>query len=601
MKKTPRPYQKEICNAIVKSFNKGERPYGSVLGGLGKSLCFAMLTDYYVKQGKRVLQLVPRMELVVQNYNEARDYMESPQALGICCGQLQKRQVTRQAVIAMASSFVSRRATSGAFDVLLIDECHRMRFAAGDEKQGNYEKIARSLLRLNPNMLCAGLSGSAYRLDQGELHETSHKTLPFFTEKVYDTAIHPGIPKLIEEGYLSPIETLNTPIHVDLTGVRTSGEDFNKEDTGIKFDAIIDSAVPDMRQHFIDNDIDTALIFASNLSNARHILNLWGDNGTMRIVCGDESICTKKQRHDAVEWLKHGSGKRYIINVDILAEGFDHRALQCVVLLRATKSPGLMAQIIYRIIRPHDDKRCGFLLDYGTNVERLGSIDSIIVPKPKKARGDAPKKVCTATVESTITFEGLVYRAGDVCNYPNILSARKCRVCSAEFVSDSETGLYTMRTRGEILKAKIDADTHTYNVSRVTFEKAYSKKDQTPMIKINFIDESGYIFHNYYMCLNHSGFARHKCVSHLMQMMRCPEEDYPKLTLEEGGVCVDNILLLFTNCYGDFFKPFKTITLAPNGKYKEIKKWEFQNDLENYGNNTPNKHQQQTTLTSPML
>ena len=576
IKKIPRPYQREICNAIVKSFKQGERPYGSVLGGLGKSLCFAMLTDYYVKQGKRVLQMVPRMELVTQNYNEARDYMESPQVLGICCGQLQKRQTTRQAVIAMASSFVSRRATSGAFDVLLIDECHRMRLAAGDEKQGNYEKIVRSLFRINPDMLCAGLSGSAYRLDQGELHETSHKTLPFFTEKVYDTAIHPGIPKLIEEGYLSPIETLNTPIHVDLTGVRTSGEDFNKEDMGIKFDAICYDAVNDMRNHFVDNDIDTSLIFASNLKNARNILEYWGDNNTMRIVCGDESICTKKQRHDAVEWLKHGTGKRYIINVDILAEGFDHRALQCVVLLRATKSPGLMAQIIYRIIRPHDDKHCGYLLDYGTNVERLGSIDSIIVPKPKKARGDTPKKCCLAIVEETIEFEGLIYRKGDVCNYPNLLSARKCRVCSAEFISDSETGLYTMRTRGEILRAKIDADTYTYKVARVTFEKAYSKKDQTEMIKLNFIDESGLIMHNHYMCLSHTGYARHKSVGHLVKMMINPE-DFPLIASAPGGVNVENVLLLFNNAYSKYFKEFDTITLAPNGKYKELKGWQFVN------------------------
>jgi hypothetical protein len=295
----------------------------------------------------------------------------------------------------------------------------------------------------------------------------------------------------------------------------------------------------------------------------------------MRIVCGDESICTKKQRHDAVEWLKHGTGKRYIINVDILAEGFDHRALQCVVLLRATKSPGLMAQIIYRIIRPHDDKRCGYLLDYGTNVERLGSIDSIIVPKPKKARGDAPKKVCTATVEETIEYEGLTYRRGDVCNYPNILSAKKCRVCHAEFISDSETGLYTMRTRSQVLQAKIDSETYTYDVSRVTFEKAYSKKDQTSMIKMNFIDEQGLIMHNHYLCLDHAGYAKRQATKMLLSMMVSPE-DYPLLGMAPGGVCVDNILLLLDSAYDKYFKQFASITLAPNGsKYKELKNWTF--------------------------
>ncbi|MGZ7118238.1 MAG: DEAD/DEAH box helicase, partial [Methanobacterium sp.] len=207
-----------------------------------------------------------------------------------------------------------------------------------------------------------GLSGSTYRLDQGEICEESHKVMPFFTHKVYDTAVHPGIPRLIAEGYLAHIHTLNTNVHVDLDGVKLVNGDYSKDDAGKKFDLIIDDAIADMRQQFDDNNIETAIIFVSNLTNAKHVLSTWGDNSTMRIVCGDDEICTKSQRKQAIDWIKNGTGKRYLINVDILAEGFDYTALQCVVLLRATKSPGLMSQIIFRIIRPHADKDHSFLL-----------------------------------------------------------------------------------------------------------------------------------------------------------------------------------------------------------------------------------------------
>jgi len=121
--------------------------------------------------------------------------------------------------------------------------------------------------------------------------------------------------------------------------------------------------------------------------------------------------------------------------VDILAEGFDYKALQCVVLLRATTSPGLLVQFVGRIFRPHEDKEHGFLIDYGTNLSRLtnGGIEEIIVPKVKKKKSEAPKKQCIAILDETIVFEGLTYRKGDECAYPNILSAKRCKVCGSEF------------------------------------------------------------------------------------------------------------------------------------------------------------------------
>lgn len=891
-KKQPRFYQKEICNAIVQSWGRNEIPYGSVLGGLGKSLCFAMLTDHYVNKGERVLQLVPRLELVEQNANESYNYMENKKALGIVCGQLNKKQNNRQAIIAMASSFVGLRTKSGSFDRILVDECvtgdteiltekgfvrfdllnkslkvaqydngsisfvnplrhiekhykgemihfksdklidlhttakHEMLvkwevckdnihdrkvyakdinfspakslyvagnaigdyyplsvkekmmimtqadgniFIQGDsiiprisfvftkqrkideflelmkegnfrfsetksrqqkgnikpsrifhvfdvdyadkditkffdidkinnknakdiieymvkwdgninkktgqyyysntdekavdfyqsicvlagyktnktiqidnrsdkfndihrlfitkttntvggkaikktsyqydgmvycvtvpsgniivrrnnkviiignchrvvfKKEGNpgiYEKIIKSLLRINPNCQVCGLSGSSFRMDQGELHDVSHKTLPFFTHKVYDTAVHPGIPRLISEGYLAHIHTLNTNVHVNLDGVKVVNGDYSKDEAGKKFDLIIDDAVADMKDQFIDNNIETAIIFVSNLTNAKRVLEAWGDNSTMRIVCGNDEICTKTQRKQAIEWIKSGTGRRFLLNIDLLAEGFDYTALQCVVLLRATKSPGLMSQIIFRIIRPHADKEHSFLLDYGTNCERMGTVDSIIVPKPKKKKGDAPRKICLSALEQNIEFEGIKYKKGQDCNYANLLSAKKCKKCSAEFINETEDGLYTMRTKQQALQAKIYLDTYEYSVDKVYYEKSYSRKDQTEMIKCRFYDEDVNLIHDHYLTLNHSGFARDNAIKMLISMLK-NKNDYAEIAQIEGGINVDNALLLLDNekYKEQYFKKIKSITIAPqiNGKFKQIK------------------------------
>ena len=577
MKKKLRPYQLDCCKALHEGMQRNERPYASVMTGLGKSLVLAALTNRYVNNGERVLQLVPRMELVLQNYEEAFGYMDNKGALGIVCGQLNKRQATKQAIIAMSSSFVNLRAKSGGFDRLLIDECHRLAWKPTDQKPSQIQKIITSLLRINPAMRICGVTGTPYRLDQGELHETSFKASPFFTDKVYDTAIDPGLKPLINAGYLSHIETLNNSVEADLSGVKLSGGDFNKDAAGVKFDAIIDDAIEDMRNHFDDNNIKTALIFTSNLTNARHILSSWNNPSTMRIVCGDESICTKAQRKDAIDWIKNGSGCRYIINVDILTEGFDHKALECVVLLRATTSPGLLVQMCGRVIRPHDDKLHGYLIDYGTNLSRLtlGGLENIIVPKSKKRRGDTPKKPCKAIIETPVMFEDLHYRVGDECGYPNLLSAKKCRVCDAQFISEDDQGNYTMRTKSQALALKQAIVTFTTEVGNILFDEAISTKTGIPMIRIAFYDPDGEHIANDYLCIEHTGQAKNLAVAKVMSMLK-DKKDFYQIGKHPGGVCVKSVLfLLGEEYYSQFFKTIKSVTVAQEGRFNKIKAWQF--------------------------
>jgi len=227
-KKMPRDYQQAACKAIVGKWleNDSSRPYASVMTGLGKSLCCAMIANRLVNANKRVLIITSRLELVDQDYEEAYGYFDNKSALGVVCRQLGKQQNHKQCVVAMYSSFVSMRLKSGSFDYLLIDECHHVSYRKEGNK-GTYAKIIDSLTRINPGMRVCGLTGTPYRPDQGELHEESLKISPFFTHKVYDTSINPGVKSLIDQGHLSHIETLNTNVKVDLSGVKMSGNDFN--------------------------------------------------------------------------------------------------------------------------------------------------------------------------------------------------------------------------------------------------------------------------------------------------------------------------------------------------------------------------------------
>jgi len=549
MRKELRYFQSDAIDAILKALkNKDSVPYVNAVTGFGKSIVMADITERALKKKRRVLQLVPNHTLCVQNYEQTFNYSTDKATIGICSAKVGKFQTLKQVVIATQTSFLRRRATSGAFDILLIDECDMVSHEHGT----TYQKIIRSLMLLNPSMRIIGLTGSPWRQDQGAIHDPIKDGNVIFTECCYES----DIPRLIEEGYLSSVQVLNTHVSVDLDGVKMKGADYDQEQCGVKFDAIVTDAVADFKQLFIENGIKTALIFASTIANGKRIVDEYGNNAECRLAHGELS---NHDRNELIHWLKEGSGNRYLVNVGLYTRGFDFPGLESLVLLRATTSLRLYVQIIGRLLRTHDEKAFGYIADYGTNIDRFGPIDNLTPPKPPRA-GVQPKKLCMIPT----------------CGEENLLSAKKCKKCGAEFISLDESGNYQMRTKEQALQAKRDEATVTYEVSRVVFERTYSKKDAIQMIKMLFIDEDGVVLHSHYLCLDHTGFAKEKAKNMLRTMLKTIA-DYPLLAMADGGICVDNVMPFFEDdeLYEKYFKQFATIAVAPgvNSKLKELVRW----------------------------
>jgi DNA or RNA helicases of superfamily II len=347
---------------------------------------------------------------------------------------------------------------------------------------------------------------------------------------------------------LAKIEVINTHYQIDLTGVKMSGHEYNQNDVGLKFEMICDDAVEDFRQGFIDENVETALIFVPNCSAGKRVINCWNDSNTMRMVSNESS---DYERKEAVEWFKYGKGSRYLVNVNIYTTGFNFPALQAVVMLRATTSPGLLIQILGRLIRPYGDM-VGKFWDYGSNLSRLGGIEDIIVPKPKKRRSEAPKKPCTAIIETPIMYEGLNYRVGATCGYPNLLSAKKCKVCDAEFIPMGEEGKYAMKTKGEALALKKAKITISYDVKDVFFDLVNSKKGDIPMVKLAFYDLDGGHIANSYLCFDHSGQAKNLATARLMELLK-DKKSYYQIRKFENGVTSKSIHFLTGEEYYDQF------------------------------------------------
>ena len=547
-KKTPYPHQRKAVTAIIKSWRDSKIPVASCATGFGKSFVAAILAEKALQQGKRALILVPSKELCEQNYKEFFEWTDNKSAIGICCSKLAKFQTTRPAVVATWTSFLNRRATSGSFDLVIIDEAHLV----SPDADSTLQKILRSLYRLNPSLKLCGLTGTPYRA-HGMIHEDSVKGKATFNHLCYES----DIVQLIHDGFLSRVELINNAVSVDLSGVSIVRGDYDTTKAGVKFAEILPDAVADMRAKFEQHNITTAIIFASNIANAELVLEQWSDKSTMRIVHGKMLDAHRKA---AIHWIKEGQEgtQRYIVNVGVLTTGFDYKLLECVVLLRATTSKGLYIQMVGRVIRSHDEKECGYLIDYGSNVDRHGSIDGVIPPKTVKKVGDAPTKLCLE------------------CETVNNAGAKKCKECGAEFISDPNAeGKYSMRTKAQILRDSWQ----TVDVDSMMFGVAISKSGFN-ILKIGYYDEDSELIATQLLCLNHDGVAKVIAQQKLLQFLK--EHKYFYMMAAENMLNSESIAELMSVQYNDYFKKVVSVTVGAQGgegKYRnqlEVKKINFE-------------------------
>jgi DNA repair protein RadD len=390
-------------------------------------------------------------------------------------------------------------------------------------------------------MKIIGLTATPYRQDQGMLHEDCVKGKAIFTKMAYET----NIPDLIKQGYLSHVESISGEVEADMTDVKMKGQDYDTELAAVKFDAIVVDAVIDMKVKFAAYGINTAIVYASNLANARRIIAEWGESANIRLAYGEMST---HDRNALTAWLREGNGLRVVVNVGLFVTGFDYRALDCVVFFVATKSLVKYVQIAGRVIRSHEEKELGYVLDYGGNIERHGPIDATIPPKNKKRKDEAPKKPCLE------------------CGEANSLNAKRCKECGAEFISEGTEGNYSMRTKAQALALK---QHHRHEITSVLWESAFSRKSSLPMIKGLFYEDNELVY-THYLCLDHPGFAAENSKRFLMSMFK-DKKDY--FLLGKTHINCKSILTLLNDA-PKFFKTIKAIEIhdQEDSRFKKLEK-----------------------------
>ncbi len=332
-----KPRQIEAFDAVFAAMEKGiDRQLIQLPTGVGKT-CVAV---HIAKKFDRVLFLVHRQELVEQTRSTV-ERIEPDRSVGYLVQGIHDLQ---SFTIGMIPTVYNRldRIDPNAFDLVVIDECHR-------SMAKTWRLVAD---HFNPK-LRIGLSATPERTDGSDLS-------CLFSEITYAMSVG----EAIRESYLVPLKARQCLTSCSLSGVRTVGGDLNEGD----LQAVID--VPERNAFVVEKYQEhapgrRAICFAVSIAHAQHITEAFTAAGIAAdYVAGDSP--------DRAEKLaRFASGAIQVLSsCMVLCEGFDSPIVDCILLARPTKSRPLFAQMIGRGLRLFPGKEDCIVLDFTDNAGR---------------------------------------------------------------------------------------------------------------------------------------------------------------------------------------------------------------------------------------
>lgn len=356
-----RKYQNEAKEAVFNEWEQGHKRTLLVLPtGTGKTIVFAKVTEDCVKQGKRVLILAHRGELL----DQAADKIKKATGLECAVEKAENSCLNSWYRVTVGSvQTLMREKRLNAFDshyfnTIIIDEAHH-------SISDSYQKIL--------NYFCsADVLGVTATPDRGDMKNLG---------QVFDSlAYEYTLPNAIKEGYLSPIKALTIPLKLDLSAVSMQAGDFKAAEIGTALDPFLEQIALEMKKYCSDRKTVVFLPLIKTSQKFRDLLNKHGFRAAE--VNGNSD--------DRTEILRDFDKGKYnvLCNSMLLTEGWDCPGVDCIVVLRPTKVRSLYCQMVGRGTRLAEGKNHLLLLDFLWHTERheLCHPANLICESPETAK-----------------------------------------------------------------------------------------------------------------------------------------------------------------------------------------------------------------------
>lgn len=372
-----RDYQEKAVNAVLDDLNKEGNSLCVLPTGAGKSIVIAEIAQ---RIDKPVLILSPSREILDQNITKLRKYVPFHHT-GIFSASFNKKQV-RKFTFATIQSIYKKPELFQDFGLVLIDECHLV-------NPKNLGSMFTSFLKKIGNPKTIGFTATPYRnmigyhTDKDELGneiliagvttKLVNRIKPDFWKKII---FNINNAELVSQGFLSPLKYYDLSFyrHEELD-LNKSGSDFDLD----KFEKKLNIHQQKIIEYIIrcSNYYKSVLVFCSSVSQAK---NYASGLKNAEYVDGKTKTETRKK---IIQNFKSGKTK-IVLNVGVLTTGFDHPELDCIMLLRPTRSLSLYYQMLGRGVRIAEDKESCAVVDFTSTVKNLGKIETIQLRKEKR-------------------------------------------------------------------------------------------------------------------------------------------------------------------------------------------------------------------------
>lgn len=444
--------------------------------GAGKSpLMAAIARDAVDLWQGRVCILAHVQELVGQNAAALHRY--APELdVGIYAAGLRRRDRFNKVLVCQIQSVASIAAKLGRFDLILVDEAHRIPLNG----EGRYLQFIEACRRFNPHLRVVGLTATPYRLQGRAVPVCGDEHI--LTEVAYEARIA----DLIAEGFLSPLISRPGSVKADLSAVHLKGGEYVEAELADAMMPLVERTCDDLVARASDRR--AWIVFCVNVAHAEAVQGALQRRGIATgLVHGGTA---KGERASLIGQFQSGA-LRAMVNVNVLSEGFDAPHIDCVAMLRPTKSPGLYYQQVGRGFRLAPGKADCLVLDYAGNVLEHGPVDAIRVQKARPGHA--------AAVETTRAKEC------PKCSALLPIGARVCSECEHSFASLDPAHL-DRPIDAPVLSTDRPRVVTTHAVHSVKYERGKGKQGKPDHLRA--IYQCGLRRFTEFVCIEHGGRAR---------------------------------------------------------------------------------------------
>lgn len=366
-----RPYQVDAVEAFKHDFARAGASLIVMPTASGKSHIIAEAANLAAGD---VLILQPTQELLEQNMAKLA-LLVDPDDIGVYSASFKRKEINKFTFATIQSVYKKAELFKKA-KLIIIDEAHLVPVRT-------LGSMYMPFLRALPDAKILGLTATPYRLeigyyrdkDTGDLMASTMLKLCNRMRNRGDTEMfwkrilyHVSHKTLLEQGYLSPLEYIDEPLlpYAEIP-INKSHSDYNLEEYAkniVGHEAEIISTIAEAQKRF-----KSVLVFCATTAQAVSLSNVIRGS---RVVLG-----TTKKNERVVTVADFKSGRvQTVFNVGTLTTGFDHPALDCVVLLRPTRSLVLYNQMLGRLTRLAPGKTKGTVIDLTGTCKAMGRIET---------------------------------------------------------------------------------------------------------------------------------------------------------------------------------------------------------------------------------